>query len=142
MLFRSFFEYCSSLTNVNLSGLTTLGNSTFYNCTGLTSVSCPTATFIDNGAFYGCSSLSTISLPNASSMGTHVFYQCTVLSNLNIPNCLTLGPTTGDNNIFGLISGSTVTVTLPTSLMSCNGGLPDGDIQTLQANNTVTITTV
>jgi hypothetical protein len=41
--------------------------------------------------------------------------------------------------MFYNISGETITLTVPSALMTCNSGNPDGDIQYLQANNTVTI---
>jgi len=41
--------------------------------------------------------------------------------------------------VFTNIAGQTITLTIPSALMTCNGGNPDGDIQYLQANNTVTI---
>jgi len=44
--------------------------------------------------------------------------------------------------VFNYINGNTIDLTIPSSLMTCNGGNPDGDIQYLQTNNTVTITTV
>jgi hypothetical protein len=44
--------------------------------------------------------------------------------------------------VFDGIIGNIITLTVPLALMTCNGGNPDGDIQYLQANNTVTIITV
>lgn len=38
-----------------------------------------------------------------------------------------------------IITGKTITLTVPAALMTCNGGNPDGDIAYLQANNTVTV---
>lgn len=51
-------------------------------------------------------------------------------------------PTTGDDNQFLDIVGLTISLTIPEALMTVNAGNPDGDIQVLQANNTVNITTV
>jgi hypothetical protein len=62
---------------------------------------------------------------------------------LSLPSITTLGPTVGDDGLFlNSFGGANLTLTVPASLMTCNGGLPDGDIQFLQANNTVTVVTV
>jgi hypothetical protein len=53
-----------------------------------------------------------------------------------------LGASVLDNNVFATITGNNITLTVPSALMTCNGGNPDGDIQYLQANNTVTIITI
>ena len=53
-----------------------------------------------------------------------------------------LGGTTGNDNVFASITGKAITLTIPSALMTCNGGNPDGDIQWLIDNNTVTIITV
>lgn len=60
-----------------------------------------------------------------------------------IPLCASIGATVGDDGVFNsAFGGKNVTLTVPSSRMTCNGGNPDGDIQTLQATNTVTIITV
>lgn len=62
---------------------------------------------------------------------------------LSLPSITTLGPTVGNDDIFiNSFGGGNLTLTVPASLMTCNGGNPDGDIQYLQANNTVTVVTV
>ena len=62
---------------------------------------------------------------------------------ISLPSLTTLGPTVGDDSLFlGSFGGGNLTLTVPASLMTCNGGNPDGDIQFLQANNTVTVVTV
>ena len=63
---------------------------------------------------------------------------------LYIPLCASIGATVGLDYVFSsafAVSGQTVTLTIPASRMTCNGGLPDGDIQYLQAGNTVVIVT-
>jgi hypothetical protein len=92
----------------------------FGNSAALTSVTLPAATYIDSQAFYNCPSLTTI----------------------NISGCTDLGGSVGNNSVFEGTTGNTITLTVPSALMTCNSGFPDGDIQYLQANNTVTITTV
>jgi hypothetical protein len=43
--------------------------------------------------------------------------------------------------VFSGITKNTITLTIPATLMTCNGGQPDADIQILQDSNTVTIIT-
>ena len=56
-----------------------------------------------------------------------------------MPAWTNLGETVGDDSVFLSISTNTITLTIPASRMTCNAGAPDGDIQYLQANNTVTV---
>ena len=65
-----------------------------------------------------------------------------ILTTINLPSCINLGKTVGYDNVFDSILGNTITLTVPSALTTCNSGNPDGDIQYLQANNTVTIVTV
>jgi len=59
---------------------------------------------------------------------------------LYFPSLEDLGGTVGDDGVFSTTFGSTIALTIPEALMTCNGGNPDGDIQTLIDNgNTVTI---
>jgi len=59
-----------------------------------------------------------------------------------IPKCTSIGSTTGNNSVFFALNNQNVVITIPASVMTCNAGNPDGDIQYLQAHNTVTIITV
>ena len=46
------------------------------------------------------------------------------------------------SGVFTGITSNNITLTVPSALMTCNAGNPDGDIQYLQSNNTVTVITV
>jgi hypothetical protein len=70
------------------------------------------------------------------------FQDCTSLTSISLPSCTILGESVENNQVFSNIVGITISLTIPASLMTCNSGNPDGDIQYLQANNTVTITQV
>jgi hypothetical protein len=68
------------------------------------------------------------------------FYSgCNNISTIVLTVCETLGSSVGYDYVFFNIIGKTITLTIPSSLMACNGGNPDGDIQYLIDNNTVTI---
>jgi hypothetical protein len=136
------FQQCSSLTSINFPLLITAENSSFNSCTSVTSVTLPILETVGMYAFAGATTLTTISLPNTITFSNGVFGYCTSLTTISLPSCINLGPTVGDNGTFTDITGNTITLTIPTALMTCNSGNPDGDIAYLQANNTVTIITV
>jgi hypothetical protein len=137
----SCFAYCNSLTDISLPQLVTAGSSCFYQCTALTDVSLPELVTADDTCFQQCTSLVDISLPQLTTAGNQFFAYCTALTTINLPLCTNLGGTPENNSVFFNISKNTISLTIPTALMTCNGGQPDGDIQILQANNTVTIIT-
>lgn len=97
-------------------------------------------------SFIECKNLKELRLDALDSCGVACFGQLYDLETLYIPVVSDLGGTTGDDMVFfGLYTGentNNITITVPAALMTCNGGNPDGDIQYLQANNTVTIITV
>jgi hypothetical protein len=138
------FGYCNSLTSTSFlpSTVTTLPSSTFISCTSLTTVNLPNVTNLADYCFYGCSALTTVNLPAATYIGYFCFGYSTSLTTIDLPSCTDLGGTPGDDSVFYAISGNTITLTVPSALMTIDGGNPDGDIQYLQANNTVTIVTV
>jgi hypothetical protein len=70
-------------------------------------------------------------------VGANCFEYCTSLTSVYLPSCTNLGTTVGDNYVFLGITGQTITVIVPDALLTCNVGLPDGDLQYLIANNTV-----
>ena len=133
------FGECVNLINLNLPLLTTAGYSCFAYCTSLTAIDLPLLTTAGDYCFYDCTSLTTIDLPLLTTAGENCFYNCTSLTTVDLQACTDLGGTVLNNNMFYNISGETITLTVPSALMTCNSGNPDGDIQYLQANNTVTI---
>jgi len=135
------FLDCTLLTTVNLPSLTTAGDFSFAYCSSITTINIPSVTTAGLACFNGCSSLTTFNLPSLTTAGLGCFYNCTSATTFNLPSCTNLGGTTGNNDVFVLITGKTITLTIPASRMTCNGGNPDGDIQYLQANNTVTVIT-
>ena len=93
-----------------------------------------------NNSFKNCLSLPSISLPSATSIDAYSFFNCDSLTSINLPACTNLGGTTGDDNVFTLISGNTITATFNVAVSINNSGNPDGDIQYLQSFNTTSIT--
>jgi len=130
----------SALTTVNLPELTTTGGYCFAGCFDLENISLPELTTADGSCFQSCNSLTTVDLPALTTAGAQCFLEC-ALTSINLPLCTNLGGSVDINQVFGGISKRNITLTIPASLMTCNGGQPDGDIQILQDSNTVTIIT-
>jgi hypothetical protein len=136
------FNNCNSLTSVSLPYTTSIGFFVFGDCNNLTYFNMPELVTSSAYCFYNCSSLTSLNLPNLTALGQNEFYNCTSLSIINLPSCTSLGGSTGNDYAFSGITGQTITLTIPEALMTCNNGEPDGDIDDLLANNTLTITTV
>jgi len=145
------FSCCTRLTTISLPECTILNNAyislgygIFEYDSYLYSVNLPKVTTITsdgNSCFGTCTNLTSISLPSCVNIGTLTFSYCTNLTNVQLPVCTNLGGTVGDDYVFNTISGNTISLTIPASRMTCDGGDPDGDIVYLQNNNTVTIVT-
>ena len=138
------FSNCALVTSFNLPNLSTAGAACFATCSGATSFNLPSLiTIYGNSFFVGCSSASGFTLPLVTNITYNCFASCLSAKYFYLPSCLTLGPTVNnDDFVFLFITGNTITLTIPSALMTCNSGLPDEDIQILRANNTVTIITV
>lgn len=130
------FEYCISLQLVDFPELTHITENLFYG-SGLMSINAPLAEYIGDSSF-GFTQLSVANFPNATYVGYRAFENCP-LDNVDLSSCTNLGGSVGDDLVFTGITGKTIILTVPEVLMTCNSGDPDGDIQYLQANNTVII---
>jgi hypothetical protein len=158
------FGECTSLVNLSLPLLTLAGNGAFYGCNSLTTISLPLLALAGDSCFYSCTSVTTLSLPQLTAGGytcfsfltslatinlpqlTSIllagFASCTSVTTINLPACTDLGGTVGNDSVFSGITGQIITLTVPSALITCNSGDPDGDIDILQTNNTVTVITV
>ena len=114
----------------------------FYNCTSVTTFNLPSLQNAGYSSFYNCISVTTFNLPSLQTAGYISFCNCTSATSFYLPLCVNLGSTVGEDGVFYDIIGENILLTIPTSLMTCNSGSPDGDIQYLQSNNTVTITQI
>lgn len=158
--FGNNFANCTALTTVNLPALTTINNSGFFGCTALVNITLPaltstgsslfsgctnliTATLSNlitasDNIFNGCTSLTTVSMPLTTDISTSVFQNCNAITSIDLSSCTNFGGTSGNDNVFNLVVGATITITVPTVLKTCDGGNPDGDLVYLSANNTAT----
>lgn len=136
---NSGFTNCISLTAINLPELTVAGDSFLASCQSLTTVNLPKVTFTGGNCFSGCTLLTSVNLPLATNAGDYSFSDCTSITSIYMPLCATMGATVGDDNMFLNISGNTIELTVSAVLEKCDSGNPDGDIVTLDNNNTLTV---
>lgn len=87
-------------------------------------------------AFGNCINFTTAYFPACTVIGAETFTDDDALQVLYFPICTNIGGTVGDDSVFNGTNGATITFTLPSSQVS------DGDVVTLQANNTVTLNPV
>jgi len=132
----AFFQ-TQGLVSISLPKLTTMSGSDFYQCVNLNSVDLPMLQSTGDSAFLGCTSLTEISLPSCTYVSDNCFSGCTSLTNYNLPVCVNLGSSTGDNGVFSGIHDLTITLTVDPSLLTCDGGNPDGDFVYLAEYNDV-----
>jgi hypothetical protein len=132
------FQSCSSLVNVYLPSLVETSG-LFSGCSSLVNVYLPSLVNAGINIFNNCSNLEVVDLPNVNFIGQASFESCNSLNKIKIPNIVQLGETVGDNGVFVGITSNNIELWIRKSLMTINGGNPDGDIQYLQANNTVTV---
>ena len=132
-----YFNFCYNITSILLPNCVTPG--TCENCGNLLEVDFSEATSLVGSFFSNCALLTNVLLPKVTQVDYNTFYGMTSLEVLYMPLLTTLGDTVSNNEVFRDIIGCTITLTIPSALMTCNGGNPDGDIQYLAANNTLTI---
>lgn len=137
--------FANNTTSVfNLPSLETIGSYCFQDCQNTTSFNLPSLISAGDYSFTSCYNNTTFNFPSLTGCGEWCFYDCRSATTFNLNSIVNLGPTTGDDNVFNVINtyDNLVTITIPTSILTCNSGLPDGDIIYLTGNNTTTIITV
>ncbi len=79
------------LEEIDLSGVTTLGEEVFYHCTALKSVVLPEGIVnLHTGVFGNCTSLTDVQFPSTlESIGDSCFYSCTSLAEITLPESVT-----------------------------------------------------
>jgi hypothetical protein len=122
-----FTEVSLKTTPFNFPLLHTAGFGCFVYCEKISSWSFPSLVNVPDGFFYDI--VNSIPAPSIS---------------FDLSNITSLGSTVGDDSVFlcATANYNTLTVTIPASFMTNNSGNPDGDIQYLLDNQSVTIVTV
>ena len=85
------------------------------------------------------SGITSLTATGCGAIGSFLFVDCHGLTYVELPVCTDFGGTTGPDGVFDNIIGNTMTIIVPTSLATCNGGSEDGDLADVQVLNTVTI---
>lgn len=137
----SVFSSCINLKSIELPKVESVGYTSFSSTTS-TIYNFPSCINISEGAFINCKDGVQFIFPKCIDIATIAFYNCIDAEVFDLRKCEHLGPTTGDDSVFELISGRQITLTIPAALMTCFAGDKDGDIEYLNVNNDVTIVTV
>ncbi|MFQ9748636.1 MAG: leucine-rich repeat domain-containing protein [Anaerobutyricum soehngenii] len=89
---KNAFEGCTNLGSVKVkeSDMALLGNYTFLNCTKLTEADIQGSLSIGESAFYGCTSLKKFDFSKVFSIGKVAFYHCSSLESIVLPENVTV----------------------------------------------------
>ena len=85
-------DIAEKILKINIeSGVTNIGEKSFYECDGLTSVTIPdTVTSIEKSAFGWCESLMSVNIPNrVTRIEDYAFFGCRNLTEMTIPSSVT-----------------------------------------------------
>ena len=132
------FRHCNELTIALLPKAVTAGDYAFTN-TSIVDVSLPLLTSIGVHGFDNIVSLKTVSLPKLTILPKDSFANCTALTTINLSSVTDLGGTPQDDGVFVNITGNTISLTVPVAMSTIDGGNPDGDIVYLDSGNTLTV---
>lgn len=107
------FIGATTLEQIDLGGVTEIGEDCFYYCTSLKEVTVPEGvTELKGAAFAYCMAMERITLPSTmETLGNHCFYSCAVLTDINIPEGVT---TLGDQCFYNCVA--LLDLTLPSSI--------------------------
>ena len=71
-----------SITSIENSEVTSIGDNAFLSCRALTSVSFPKVRFIGGSAFLSCGALTSVSFPEVTNIGDNAFQYCSNLTSV------------------------------------------------------------
>jgi len=128
----------SGLVNINFPSLLYAGDYCFLGCVGLISADFSKLIWAGTACFVGCIALTTSDFVSLLFAGSACFVGCTGFTFIDLSSCVLLGTTVTDNEVFGGFVGLEITLSVPSALMNCNDGDPDGDIIFLGNENEVT----
>lgn len=90
--------FASTVTTVDLSSVTTIGDAAFQGFIQLQTIeNFENVTSIGASAFSGCTGLTSIDLSNVTSIGTSAFRGCTGLTSIDLSNVNTIGASAFQN---------------------------------------------
>lgn len=83
------FRLCTSLLEVDLPALVTIGTTAFFQCTSVTDVNIPLLTDVSTQAFAGCTNLANLTAPLVTIVRNGAFTGCG-LTTIDFPDCITI----------------------------------------------------
>lgn len=83
------FNNCTSLLEIDLPALLTIGQVSFFQCSSVTDVNIPLLTDVSIQAFAGCTNLANLTAPLVTIVRTGGFTGCGIVS-IDFPNCTTI----------------------------------------------------
>lgn len=84
------FQFCTSISSVNLPVATQIGSKAFSGCSKLEKVSAPVAAKVGAGAFLECKALQEASFPALEALEMGVFSGCSSLLSADFPSAITI----------------------------------------------------
>jgi hypothetical protein len=105
----------SHLISINDIGgaIVEVGNNIFQDCESLEYLNLPKAQILGEHVFQSCGVLKYVNLPSTKTLGLESFNSSNALQTLNINKCTSMG-----TDVFININGTSVTITLPSSLVT------------------------
>lgn len=85
------FAGCPNLSSISFPACVSIGNNAFMECSSLISVNFPACTSIGKSAFNQCSNLISVSFPACTTINTQAFNRCNSLTTINFPECTIIG---------------------------------------------------
>ena len=85
------FAGCPNLSSISFPACVSIGNNAFMECSSLISVNFPMCTSIGKSVFKQCSNLISVSFPACTTISTQTFYGCNSLTTINFPECTIIG---------------------------------------------------
>jgi len=120
--------------SVSADACVTLGY-TVFGFSHIITASFPACTTTLQGALAYCPLLQNVYLPLCATLGALCFSTSNAITSIELWACTDFGGSVGDDLVFEFLSGSTLTITVPIALQTCDAGNPDGDLVYLQVNN-------
>lgn len=120
-------SYASEIQKIKIgSGITNIGNFTFYKCRNITSLTIPSAvTSIGSSAFESCTGLTSLTLSDGlESIGGSAFESCTGLKNLVIPSTVNTISINAFRNCKGITDVYCYAENVPTTDENAFNGTP------------------
>lgn len=127
------FAYSDAAKSLNFPACRKIGAGAFREAL-LTGITMPLLEEAGDGAFQQNYNVPAFEFPWLWKAGSNCFQSCFAATVYDLHRLTTVGPTTGNNNLWAGVSGVTISLNIPAASMA------DADVQALIAANTVTVT--